>query len=497
MNPTSHNLSLEYFQIEFIPLLICSLSLTNMPFDQYSQLLKDEMNMVDKGVVFDILAVYLKYLFCYLRTLDNLRNCLYRIDICTRVSDSPYRFSLFAEGSAFGSNTGIVTYGPVENNEINSKLREDRLKTVGSYLGYYTTYWHGACALQSDIRVLLQSNNFVLPHASKYAIPELPKAVPNISMGGISRAHFEDLQIVPEIVRNAHLRARNAFTRIGSGLVLNDNDRALVACFRDSYNDWMNEVNSRSRLGSRAIVSPLDSMIANLRIASEVTAGVSSSNNNNRNAKARRAMETEVSCIRNYITTHSTAFTVSQDDRLLLESAKLGGVRWIKNTDGSHRVLGVMNLSTNLTAVTASSVNRPRSASTPPPAKRHNHVSWDIVSGVASATGVTTPCSPGLAYVDTNAVTDRDASFGSWSDSTGTSGASTSTSGLVIPKRDLRMPPGAPKIDLTGPSTPSGSSDPEHHRRLLDALTHVTSLVADGYVQDVEMAIGLIRNRMA
>jgi hypothetical protein len=32
-----------------------------MPLDQYSQLLKDELNMVDKGVVFDILAIYLKY----------------------------------------------------------------------------------------------------------------------------------------------------------------------------------------------------------------------------------------------------------------------------------------------------------------------------------------------------------------------------------------------------------------------------------------------------
>jgi hypothetical protein len=331
----------------------------------------------------------------------------------------------------------------VENNEINSKLREDRMKTVGSYLGYYTTYWHGACALQSDILVLLQSHNFVLPHASKYAIPELPKTIPNSSMAGISRAHFEDLQIVPEIVRNAHLRARNAYMCIGSGLVLNDDDRSLVACFRDSYNDWMNDVNSRSHLGSRAIVSPLDSMIANLRIASEVTAGVSSSNNNNRNAKARCAMETEVSCIRNYITTHSTAFTVSQEDRLLLESAKLGGVRWIKNTDGLHRVLGVMNLSTNLTAVTASSVNRPRSTSTPPPAKHHNHVSWDIMSGISPVAGATIPRSPDVAYVDTNAVTDRDASFWSWSDSTGTSGASTSTSGLVIPKQDLKIPPGS------------------------------------------------------
>jgi hypothetical protein len=125
--------------------------------------------------------------------------------------DSPYQFSLFVEGSAFGSNTGIVTYGPVENNEINSKLREDRMKTVGSYLGYYTTYWHGACALQSDMRVLLQSHNFVLPHGSKYAILELPKTIPNSSMAGISRAHFEDLQIVPEIVRNAHLHAQNAY----------------------------------------------------------------------------------------------------------------------------------------------------------------------------------------------------------------------------------------------------------------------------------------------
>jgi hypothetical protein len=384
----------------------------------------------------------------------------------------------------------------VENNEINSKLREDRMKTIGSYLGYYTTYWHGVCALQSDVRVLLQSNNFVLPHATKYAIPELPKTIPNSSMAGISRAHFEDLQIVPETVRNAHLRARNAYVRMGSGLVLNDDDRSLVSCFRDSYNDWMNDVNSRSRLGSRAIVSPLDSMIANLRIASEVTAGVSSSNNNNRNAKARRAMETEVSCIRNYITTHSTAFTMSQEDRRLLESAKLGGVRWIKNTDGTHRVLGVMNLSTNLTAVTATSVNRVRPTSTSPPAKRHNHVSWDIVGGIAPAAGVNIPRSPDVTYVDTNAVTDRDASFGSWSDSTGTSGASTSTSGLIIPKRDLKMPPGAPKIDLTEPSTPSGSCDREYQRRLLDAFTHVTSLVADGYVQDVEMAIGLIRNKM-
>jgi hypothetical protein len=461
-----------------------------MPLDQYTQLLKDELNAVDKGVVFDTLTVYLKYLFCYLRTLDNLRNCLYWIDICTRIKNSPYHFSLFFKGSAFGANTGIVTYGPVENNKINCKLREDGMKTIGTYLGYYTTYWHGACALQSDIHVLLQSHGFMLPHASKYSIPEVTKTIPNSSMAGISRAHFEDLQIVPETVRNNHIRARSAYMCIGSGLVLNDNDRALAACFRDSYNDWMGDVNSRSRLGTRAIVSPLKSMIANLRIASEVTAGISSSNNNDRTSKARRAMETEVSCIRHHITSCSTTFTVSQEDRELLESAKLKGVHWIKNMDGSHCVLGVVNLSTNLTAVTASSVGRSRPTSSSPPSKRHNHISRDIVSGISPVTGATVPRSPDVAYVDSNDTMDRDTFFGSWSDSTGTSGASTLASGLSLPKQDLKMPPVDARINLTGPSSHSGLAAPKHYRRLLETLTHVISLIADGYVNDVEVVIG-------
>jgi hypothetical protein len=468
-----------------------------MPQDQYAPLLKDELNMLDKGMVFDILAVYLKYLFCYLRTLDNLRNCLHRIDICTQVKNSPHRFSIFVEGSSFDTNTGIVTYGPVENNEINSKLREDRMKTIGSYLGFYTTYWQGACALQSDIRVMLQGNGFVLPYASKYSIPELTKTIPNSTMIGISRSHFEDLQMVPEIVRNNHVQARSAYMRIGSGLIMNEGDRSSVAYFRDSYNDWMLNVNAKARPGPRAVVSPLNSMIANLRIASDVTAGISSSNNNNRIAKARRAMETEVSCIRNLITSCSKSFTVSQADMALLQSAKLEGVRWSKNTDGSYRVIGVMNLSTKLTAVTASSVARARPTSASPPSKRHNHVSWDIVSGISPITGVTMPHSSDADCVDSHGVEDHNVSFGSWSDSTGTSGVSTSASGSTLLKQDLKMPPVDDEVDLTGSAVSSGLSDNDCRRKLLDTLTNVTTLVAEGYVDDVEVVISLIRKKMS
>jgi hypothetical protein len=56
-------------------------------------------------------------LYCYLRTLDNLHNCLYRINICIRTKSSLHRLSLFIEGSAFFClNNGIITYGPVERN---------------------------------------------------------------------------------------------------------------------------------------------------------------------------------------------------------------------------------------------------------------------------------------------------------------------------------------------------------------------------------------------
>jgi hypothetical protein len=221
-----------------------------MPQDQYAHLLKDELNQLDKGVVLDILAIYLKYLYCYLRTLDNLQNCLYRIDVCIRTKSLPHRFSLFIEGSAFCSNNGIITYGPVEHNKINLKVQEEHMKTVGSYLGYYTTYWHGAEALQSDIRVLLQSRGFVLPQAPKCAIPEVSKVIPNSTMPGISRAHFEDLQKVPDTVRDNYVCTGGAYMRIGAGLVMNDKDRATMACFHDAYNDWMKEVNSRCRLAA-------------------------------------------------------------------------------------------------------------------------------------------------------------------------------------------------------------------------------------------------------
>jgi hypothetical protein len=64
-------------------------------------------------------------------------------------------------------------------------------------------------------------------------------------------------------------------------------------------------------------------------------------------------------------------------------------------------------------------------------------------------------------------------------------------------KQDLKMPPVDDEVDLTGSAASSGLPDSEHRRKLLDTLTNVTSLVSEGYVQDVEMVIGLIRNKMA